>query len=88
MKYSLAAIDQPPATTEALHLTVMFQVLHLQIIKAINPKHVTMPHFQRDVLMINDDVFDATELQLDSPLPLQIWHHQEKVNPVLLNTRQ
>lgn len=76
------------ATTKTLYLSVIFQIQPLQLIKRINPKNMAVFRFQRDVLMIHDDVFDVIEQQFDSQLFLWIRHDVENVHPVLLSTRQ
>ena len=59
-----------------------------QFIKGINAKHPTVAFFQRDVLMVDDDMPDAVKQQFKRTLLLWIGHNIKNVNPVLVCTGQ
>lgn len=52
----------------------------LQLLKRINPKNIPVLRFQRDVLMIHNDVLDAIEQQLNRAFHLRIGHDRASVN--------
>ncbi len=71
-----------------VYLRVIPQIHLFQFLKRINPKNIAVLRFQRDTLMIHDDLFHAIEQQFDSPFFLWIWHDIENVHPVLLSASQ
>ena len=59
-----------------------------QFIKGINAKHPTVAFFQRDVLMVDDDMPDAVKQQFKCTLLLWIGYNIKNVNPLLAGTGQ
>lgn len=60
----------------------MVYIEPLQLVERVDAKDILVAGFQRDMLMVNDDVPDAVKEPFKAALFLRVRHNIKNVNPV------
>jgi|SRR5476649_1370181 len=77
-----------PASTKSTGLSVVMQLQLVQFVERVDTENTTVTDFQRDMLMVNDDVFYTGEQQFNGTFFLLIGHEIKNVNPVFIGACQ